>query len=205
MEHKDYQTNAVFDEWSKTVEATCRFVVKLTPENVRWHYDIFSRLPAHDSVLRPILARAKNCFVYGIKPDSRVYHASAPILQPDKRRHRILLSGDPISGHELLWNAHGGERGSIVIIIDRQALCAEEVFSHCYFPHVCNNTGAGHTPSAIRLARQTILQPDALALLLPRNNGMEWMDVFASSRLAVELFQIAWRVQIGKISHELSA
>jgi hypothetical protein len=133
--------------------------------------------------------------IYGIKEESRIYKASSSILNPDKGRHRIVLSGDPISGHELLWNAHGGERGSIVIITERAALCAEQIFSHCYFPHVCDNTGSGHTPSALKLARQAIKQPDVVVVILPRNSGMEYMDVFASPQNAVELFQLAWRIQ----------
>src|SRR5207244_362647 len=111
----------VLNDWLREVARTGRFAVNLTPRSVRWHYNIFSRLPAHEGVLRPILRRADECLVYGIAPDSRIFRISSAILQRDKRRHRIVLSGDPISGHELLWNAHGGERGSIVILTGRQA------------------------------------------------------------------------------------
>ena len=189
------QANPVLEEWTQEIARTGHFAVNLTPPSIRWHYDVFSKLPAHDKVLRPVLARAKECLVYGISSDSRIHKASSSILQADKRRYRFILSGDPVTSHELLWNAHGGERGSIVIMTDRQSLCAEEIFPHCYFPHVCGNTGAGHTQSAIRFARKAANQSDSVALLLPRNNGLEWMDIFAAPTLAVELFELAWRLQ----------
>ncbi|MBL9166250.1 MAG: hypothetical protein JNN07_00755 [Verrucomicrobiales bacterium] len=162
---------------------------------MRSHYDVFASMSVHEEVLRPILASAEECLVYGISEDSRIFQASSSILQRDKGRHRLVLSGDPICGHELLWNAHGGERGSIVILMDPRALDAQRIFPHCYFPYVYANPGACHTPAALRLARKAIHHTRKVALVLPRNNGIEWMEVFAPSEMAVELFQLSWRLR----------
>jgi len=92
--------------------------------------DLKGPLPAHENVLRPLLKIATDCFVYGIKPGSRIGKQSKHILISDGRRHRINLAGEPIQGHELLWNADGGERGSIVILCSARRFGQLDIFRH---------------------------------------------------------------------------
>src|SRR4030095_7082795 len=66
----------------------------------------------HDTVLIPLLSVADECWVYGIEPGSAVSLVAAPLLQKEGRRHRVLLSGDPVTNYEFFWNAHSGKRGS---------------------------------------------------------------------------------------------
>jgi hypothetical protein len=176
------------------VQASGHFCVFLTPKNIRHHYDVFARLPIHETVLRPLLRIAEACWVYGISPGSRIWTASSSILKPYRGKHGLLLGGELLIGHELLWNAHGGERGTIVIQCSAESLRTIGVFQHCYRPNTWGNVGAGHTSSAIRLAKEKVQDGSTVALCLSRNNGIEWMDIFALPDLALSLFDLAFEL-----------
>lgn len=176
-----------------TIRERGAFTINLIHPSARGNYDVLDRLPAHAAVLRPILARADDCFVYGIEPGSRIHAASSGVLRPDRGRHRIDLTGDAVTGHERLWNAYGGERGSIVILTGPDEFPAEQVFPHCNVPHILENYRSAHTPSAVRVARQHAAR-GGVAVGLPRNNGIEWMDVFAAPEVALALFRRALRL-----------
>jgi hypothetical protein len=172
------------------------FTVFLTPRSVRHHYDERASLPAHDSVLRPILRIAEEALVYGLNPTSEVGQAAAQCVQSERGRHRLLLDRELIVGHELFWNATGGQRGTIAIRCKAEALLRAGVFSSCYRPNIMLNVGAAHTPSAIRLARQFVADGESEVICLPRNNGLAWADVFAPPTLALELYERAFADRI---------
>ncbi len=151
-------------------------------ENESAHFSI------HDSVVAPLLKAASECWAYGLEPKSAVYSAAQRLLEPKQGKFRVRLTGDPVHGHELFWNAIGGKRGSIVIIVTAQRIRQLSVFKYCRNLWVFGNLGAGHTPSALRFAKSMANRADVVNFMLSRNNGIEWLDVLAAPPLAAELY-----------------
>ena len=156
-------------------------------DNEQKYADPHSAYGIHTSVLRPLLARADGCWAYGIDSGSEVGQAARGILTPYKGKHRVEMAGDPVSGHELFWNARGGKRGSIVITVPL-ADFPVAVFRACLGVHVMDNYRAGHTPAAVKFAQQTIAGGTHIAVCLPRNNGIEWAELFAPQPMVFELY-----------------
>ena len=182
------------DDDLRDVEEHGTFAIALMPPSVRWHYDVCVPQPPHQSVIRPLLRSAVDCFAYGVRNEGRVWEQCAPILEQYGRRHRVRLSDDPVSGYPLLWNVHGGERGSIVILAVPGRVDVNALFPHCYPPYFSRNFRAAHNEAAIKCARHYVASTGGVAFCLPRNNGIEWMDVFAHPQLAVALYQAARRL-----------
>jgi hypothetical protein len=177
------------------------FTVNLAPHL----YDPTRSLPAHESVLRPLVKAASGCWVYEIVPESWIWSVSSEILRPHRGEHRIRTDLEMIRGYELFWNAIGGERGTIVILVDGSTLLSLGVFQHCSRPSITGNMGAAHTPSALRWAKQCVRGAGMAALLLSRNNGMEVMDVLAEPELCLRLFKHAYAHNNGKNWNELAS
>ena len=154
-------------------------------------YDEDARLPAHDKVLRPLLQAATECWAYGVRPGSDVDRAAKGLLQAARGKHRVSLDDDPLTGHEQFWNAQGGRRGTIVILTQRARFDAAKLFRGCREAFVLTNFRSAHTPAALRFARERARVDDMVAVCLPRNNGIEWMDVHVRPALALEFFDVA--------------
>src|SRR5687767_6399924 len=86
------------------------FSLRLVRSN-EWDSGKPTKWPTHETVLRPILRRAKECWVYGLKPGSDVFELGRPILTAAGSKSRVRLDGDPITGFEGFWNASAGRRG----------------------------------------------------------------------------------------------
>jgi len=171
------------------------FSIELISAKLLWRpYAEDAKLPAHKKVLRPLLAAATECWVYDIKPKSDVVRAAKGLLEQDQGRHRVRLDGDPITGHELFWNAHSGRRGTIVILMPRTRFDAESIFRGGHGAFVFENFLTAHTPAAIRFARQRVAAADLVAVCLPATNGMEWMDIFVKPKHALKLFDVGVRM-----------
>jgi len=178
----------------KHVREHGHFTVAIISSSEARDVAIDESLPCHDKVLRPLLKMAEECYVYGISSDSRINAQSSSILSAVRGKHQISLDGDPITGHELLWNANGGERGSIVILIPEDRFDAQELLCGCHAIGMMSNFRSGHTPAAIRFARDRTRDEPMIAACLPRNNGIQWMDIFASPKLAERLWSAAYKV-----------
>lgn len=137
-------------------------------------------LPWHESVLRPILKVSVAAWVYELDEESPVFAAARGILWRDRGKYAIDLKSEPILGHELLWNASGGARGSIVLTMPVSQFPSHEIFPHCEDAFVVGNSTVPHTPSAIRLARKTVSEGQTLCCLLSRTNGFEWISIYSS-------------------------
>jgi hypothetical protein len=155
----------------------------------------------HASVLRPLLARADACWVYGIGMESALWQAARDMLTPARGKFRVDTRGgasaDPVTGREVFWNARGGKRGTIVMTLPLADFPAG-VFSACLHAGVMDNYRAGHTPAAVKFAQQAISGGTHIAVCLPRNNGIEWMDLFAPKPLVFELYARARAACKGK-------
>jgi hypothetical protein len=178
-----------------TLEVLARtgsFTVRVVPSAdwlaIRQHQN--QPLPWHESVLRPILKATVSAWVYELGEESPVLAAARTILRRDRGKYAIDLSSEPILGHELLWNASGGVRGSIVLTMPVSQFPGPEIFQHCQDAFVVGNSTVPHTPSAVRLARSAVADGQTLCCLLSRTNGFEWMSIHSSpanlERLLVE-------------------
>ncbi len=169
------------------IERSSNFTVRLLSRDEGWG-DERTHHTAHDLVLRPILSVAEECWAYGIDPDSAPFEAARTILRKEGRRYKVGLSGDPVTGHELFWNARGGKRGTIAIAVELSRLDVEAVFQHCREAFVFNNYRSGHNTAAITYAQRKIEGKTHLVFCLPRNNGFEWMEVFAPQPVIFSLY-----------------
>jgi hypothetical protein len=182
------------DEMRAFILERGHFTIQLAPHG----YDIQAPLPVHEQVLRPLLGVADECWVYGLTKESPLWSASSDILEPHRGKHRIRTDAEAILGHELLWNSRSGKRGTIVIVIGIQSLLTARIFQHCPRPVVTGNMGAGHTPSALRFAKEVVRGAEKVALLFPRNNGLEWVNILAAPALAFSLFERAYSENNGR-------
>jgi hypothetical protein len=137
-------------------------------------------IPWHETVLRPLLAAADEAWVYELNEDSKVFEIAGGILRREKGKYRIGLSGDPIRGYELLWNASGGQRGSIALVIPSSRFPALDIYPHCLRAYVVGNPAVSHSASAIRLAKAKAADGQFVCCLLSRTNGFEWLSIHAS-------------------------
>jgi len=185
--------NAELAETRRHIAKSGVFTIGMVPRNRDFEPD--EQLPSHTKILRPLLAVASECWVYDLKPRGPVYKSAAPILEPEKGRFRVRLEGDPVAGHELFWNADSGRRGTIVILVPADKFPAEKIFRACNGVWAFTNFLTGHTPAAARFARSQTKSPTLVAACLPRNNGIEWLDLFAEPRHALALFDLARRVR----------
>jgi hypothetical protein len=130
-------------------------------------------------VLRPLLAVSTSAWVYELREDAEVFAIAQPLLKRDRGKYAINLAGDAIQGYELLWNASGGARGSIVLTMPIVRFPADTIFPHCEDAFVIGNATTPHTPSAIRFARSVVEDGKTLCCLFSRTNGFEWFSIHA--------------------------
>ena len=157
------------------------FTLRVMPSTdwVAIRSDQHQALPSHESVLRPLINASDEGWAYEINEESKVYEIASKRLRRVQGKFRVDLSGDPIRGHELLWNASGGQRGSIALVIPTSRVPAPEIYSNCHQAFVVGNSTVPHTPSAVRLARTKAADGKYVCCLLSRTNGLEWISVYA--------------------------
>lgn len=166
------------------------FQVKVVPTDLWWSM-LSSQdrsLPWHETVLRPILRNATEVWAYELPQGSEVLRSAGSVATKKQGKFALDLSAELILGHELLWNASGGKRGSIVIVTPVARFPSSEVFPHCQRALLVSNPSAAHTPSAIRFATAKIEDGNSLVCVFPRNNGFEYFDVYAPLPYVVPLF-----------------
>lgn len=169
------------------------FQVKVVPSDLWWGMlsSQDQSLPWHETVLRPILQAATEAWAYELPEGSEVLQSAGALVTKKQGKFSIDLTAEPIRGHELFWNASGGKRGSIVIVLPRAGFPAREVFPHCHKVQVIGNPSAAHTPSALRFARAKLSDGRNWVCVFPRNNGFEYFDLYAPQGDIVPLFSHA--------------
>ncbi|HRH94876.1 MAG TPA: hypothetical protein PLB55_03025 [Prosthecobacter sp.] len=151
-------------------------------------------LPLHQDVLLPLIASSAGCRLYG------------PVTAPDltacvesrwspcgRNTFELANMRDPIRGQEMVWNASGGIRGSIVLAISHFAAleCFKTISIHASKPYCMSSfrqLKKGHTPAALREA-QKHARDGLVAICLPSSNGCQWLDVFAAPHLLPDLMR----------------
>lgn len=137
---------------------------------------------AHAQFLRPLLAVAANCWVYGLVEGSDVSNSAGDIVTFEKGKHRVALHGDPVTGRELFWNATGSKRGSIVVAAPIKDLDPGLILRASKSVGHASNFRSGHTPAGINLAKKLAKSGIQAAFCFPRSNGIEWVDIFADEK-----------------------
>lgn len=124
---------------------------------------------AHRKVIRPLLAIAEECYVYGLRRGSPLLTRCEAILRPDRGRHSLDLSQEVVVGYEPLWNATGFERGSIVAVVPVGAF-DKSLFRSALRFYVIDNPNVSHTPAAIRYCR-TVAKSGKLAFSFTKHSA----------------------------------
>lgn len=142
-------------------------------------------LAMHRRVLRPILALATECHVYGLKKTSPLLDRCADILTPEKGRHALDLSQEIVKGYEPLWNATASERGSIVASIPLRAF-DRSVLRYALKFYVLGNPNVSHTPAAIRYCRG-LAKEGKLAFCFTKHSARS-VQIYAASKELEKLY-----------------
>ncbi|MDN3233359.1 hypothetical protein [Priestia megaterium] len=166
------------------------FFVRLIP-NGFYEYEESETLPAHDLILRPLLASAKECYVYGLNQDTKLFHQCTDILSLIRNKYQLDLKKEVIKGYEQLWNATGWQRGSILVFLELEKLKDLNIFTSCYDPGILDNPNTGESIAAIRFCKGVISKEKKVGLCFSASNGIEWMKVYAEKDTLKELYQCA--------------
>ena len=155
-------------------------------------------LAPHERVVRPLFNASREAWVYkgtdhlnsrGEVMRKAIDLGAEGVLKPARGKFAFDKTQECIAGHEFLWNAGHGRRGSIVLILDR-GFDFSEVFRHCYTPGRLLNPGAGESPGAIRLCKKA-RQEGAAAVTFSRNNGIDSMLVYAPDDVFDGIYALA--------------
>jgi hypothetical protein len=152
----------------------------------KYHYHEHDMLPAHDFVIKPLLEKCLYCNVYGIKNESELYSTNQDILIKDKGKYTLDTTKECIKGHEYLWNATGGKRGSIIIILKEDIDIFDNILPHTFIGIDCDipiidNPNTGNTISAIRKCQEEMAKGN-MGFCLTQNNGLEFMEIYIGQK-----------------------
>jgi len=177
-------------EDQQLIERSSNFTISLLSREQAWG-DATASHQVHKTVLLPLLGMAEECWAYGLVKGSQVWRSAADILTPERGKFRVNVSGDPVTGRELFWNASGGKRGTIVMVAPLARFNPEAIFSACRGAWIFENYRSGHTPAAVKLAQSRLESQRHIVFCLPRNNGIEWIEVFAPKPQVFDLYSLA--------------
>lgn len=172
--------------------------VNLTGD-IRHHYDETSSLPAHQLVIRPLLAKSTEAFVYNGRKDDFFLHGkmNSPIkleeidiLIKDKGKFKLDKTKECILGNEYLWNATAWKRGSIIFILKEGQINFSEIFKNTYRIGILATPNSGNNASATKKCREEA-EKGNIAICLPASNGLEWMTIYAKGKLFKNIIELA--------------
>jgi hypothetical protein len=150
-------------------------------------------LPVHGSVIRPLLAKAVECRVYGFRKNSELTERLVHIAQLRGRVWNLDLGQELIRGHERLWN-EGCVHHGIVIVSSVSPQDMQPILTECHGPYVMASLyqiQEGNSKAAVSYCQKIAEETNHTAFLLPGSNGIEWADIFANDDQLVALWSIA--------------
>ena len=154
------------------------------------HYDVDSVLPAHNLVIKPLLEKSSFSYVYGLKKDDELVKLNLDILINEKGKYKIDISKECIIGHEKLWNATRWNRGSIIIVIEKDKINFSEIFKNTFYLGLLYTPNSGNTISAIKKCKEEF-EKDNIAICFSASNGIEWMQIYAKDNTFEEILKNA--------------
>jgi hypothetical protein len=182
------------DESERLVEQLGTFLVGVCPPAICSHH-LHRRHPAHRLVIEPIVRKASGMRIYGLDDEQGLRREVLSMGVAKPGHVEIDLSREVVSGHEIVWNASGWERGAIVLEANLNDDELAEIFRWCSGPSVCSSWSQikkGTPAPAIKHA-QAVASQGATAFSFSASNGIEWMDVFPPASDALRLFALAGR------------
>jgi hypothetical protein len=157
-----------------------------------------AHLPAHDLVLRPLLAKAVECRVYGVSRKSRL---STFLEELGERRGRVWhldVTRELICGYEPLWNAECEHQG--IAIASRLSLDeTQPILDSCGCPDAWGSRSQlceGSSGAAVSYCFEVAESAEVFAFMIPGSNGLEWIDVFADKERLPILWDQAMRKRL---------
>ncbi len=154
---------------------------------IRHYYNEQDILSIHESVIRPLLYKSIEAFVYrGTKEEHFLYGKvqkpikleEMEILMKDKGKFKFDQTKECIVGNEYLWNATGWKRGSIVIVLEDGAVDFSTLFKNTYNPGLTETPNMGNTLSATKKCRDESGKGN-IAICFSASNGLERMSIYA--------------------------
>lgn len=109
-------------------------------------------LTAHRRIIRPLLAVADECFVYGLRRGSPLLTRCEAILSPARGKHALDLSQEVVVGYEPLWNGTAQHRGSIACAVSLASF-DQSIFRYAHRFYVVENPNTSNTLAAVRYCR----------------------------------------------------
>ncbi len=184
------QVNEITTAEKEALAAKGAFTVSVLPSSVYFETRANQAvsLPWHDTVLRPLLAVAAQAWVYEMQEGSDTFKSAETILMRKAGKYEIQLGGEPIKGHELFWNASGGQRGSIALLFAPTEIPTTAVFPHCERAFLINNPSVPHSPAAIRYVKSATSDGRLVAGMLSRTNGLQWLSFHGAFEPLARLF-----------------
>lgn len=163
--------------------------VSLTQE-LSFHHDENSYLPAHSLVIKPLLQKSAAAYVYGIKKEDDLFKFHSDILISERGKFRIDTSKECLLGHETLWNVTAWKRGSIIILLKGDDFDFSDIFKHTYRPSLTLTPNMGNTVAATKKCKEE-RELGNIAVCLPASNGIEWMTIYANDKAFEKIMQQA--------------
>jgi hypothetical protein len=157
------------------------------------------RLSVHDTILRPLLAKALKCRVYGIPSQSNLFKLVSRVGHRRSRIWRLDTSRELVHDYEPLWNSCCEHKG--IVIVSRLELSdTQPILDQCGRPDAWGSRYQlyqGTSRAAIAFCFEAAQSSDVCVFALSGSNGMHWMDVFANEKRLPVLWDQAMRKVIG--------
>jgi len=195
--------NAATASEVEALEAKSAFTVGVIPRDLYFatRANQSLSLQCHENVLRPLLRVTLEAWAYELTSGSSVMASAGDILARNGGKYKISLHSEPITGHELFWNASGGQRGSIVMLFKPNELPASEIFPHCERAFIVNNPSVPHSPAAYRYVKTAVASGSVMAAMLSRSNGMQWLSFHGIPALLIPMYSLAKSLVRGADTH----
>jgi hypothetical protein len=162
-------------------------------------YKKYDPLQAHEQIIRPLFNASTEVYVYkGTTEELRsstgeitkpIELEDESILIPKRGKYIFDKTKECITGHEYLWNATDGKRGSIVMVLTN-GFDFTEVFTHCYEPCRIETPNVGQSPGAMRFCKEMCGKGIITSTLLAAT-GMQYLSIYAPNEILEELYRLS--------------
>jgi hypothetical protein len=147
-------------------------------------------------ILRPILSKAVECRVYGLKKDSKLRKLLQPVATEEDGFFSLNTGRELIEGFEPLWKSTC-EHWGIAIVTMHSPKQIEGILAHCCMSGVWSSLHQlqeGNSKAAIAFCQAASRQRRRFVFFFSGTNGLEWLDVFGSPAALEKLMKFALRI-----------
>src|SRR5947209_6783586 len=165
------------------------FCVRLFPKGPA-RFKPGDHLPVHETLIRPLLAAARECRVYGMSESSPLFPTVSRLGQRSGRVWSLDVRRELINGAELLWNASCQHAG-IVVASQLPVPETAKIVASFAIPEVWASRyqlAQGTSRAAVAFCFEVVRPGNLCAFSFSGSNGIEWMDVFANAARLAEVW-----------------